>query len=264
MFVLEHKLREREHLIKSMKGELEKNFLDDRGNMREIYIADPERNNLELYNELNHSKELFHKMSKLLSAEKLKNQFLEGQLKVNYFNNQDSEEKIYKLRQGILVHNKDNASDFDMTSDDDSVIDNQSELNGNLDSPVVKFPEKVKMPNMNKSTIIPKLDFSKVHAKYTATPNNIQIANGGHVKTNRSSNEYIEKLKFQLKVCKNTIKLFKKKFEKYKQVFHSQKSEILRLRSKFELQERKSGGPPTYEQETSHKTNVHNTTMVFI
>jgi hypothetical protein len=170
------------------------------------------------------------------------------------------------LRQGILVKNKDNVSDIDVSSDDESVLDNQSDLNGNLDSPVVKFPEKVKMPNMNKSTIIPKLDFSKVHAKYVSTPNNVQIAPNGVAKSNRSSNEYIEKLKFQLKVCKNTVKLFKKKFEKYKRVFQLQKSEILRLRTKLELQEmqRKSGRPPTYEQETTHKTSgcVNNTTMV--
>jgi hypothetical protein len=82
MFVLEHKLREKENLIKGMKSELEKYFLDDRSNVREIYIADPDRNNLELYNELNHSKELFHKMSKLLSSEKVKTQTLERALRV--------------------------------------------------------------------------------------------------------------------------------------------------------------------------------------
>jgi hypothetical protein len=124
------------------------------------------------------------------------------------------------------------------------------------------------MPNMNKSSIIPKLDFSKVHAKYSSTPNNVQIAqNIGYVKSNRSSNEYIEKLKFQLKVCKNTIKLLKKKFEKYKRVFQVQKNEILKLRTKIELQEiqgKKSSSPNTYEQETTHKTTVNNTTMVRI
>jgi catechol-2,3-dioxygenase len=82
MFVLEHKLRERENLIKSMKNELEKYFLDDRTNAKEIYIADPDRNNLELYNELNHSKELFHKMSKLLTTEKVRVQNLESSMKV--------------------------------------------------------------------------------------------------------------------------------------------------------------------------------------
>jgi hypothetical protein len=168
------------------------------------------------------------------------------------------------LRKGILVKKKDNLSEIEISSDDESVMDNQSELNGNLDSPVMKFPEKVKMPNMNKSTIIPKLDFSKVYTKYTTTPNNYQIAQNGYIKSNRSSNEYIEKLKFQLKVCKNTVKLFKKKFEKYKRVFQAQRSEIFKLRTKIELQEiQKKKEPLTYEQETTHKTtNVNNTTMV--
>ncbi len=57
-------------MISNMKKELEKYFYESNTDYREIYIADPDRNNLEMYNELCLSKELYEKVCKILNNEK--------------------------------------------------------------------------------------------------------------------------------------------------------------------------------------------------
>jgi hypothetical protein len=63
-------MRERENLIINMKVELEKYFYESNVDFREIYIADPDRYNLEMYNELCLSKDLYEKVCKMLNSEK--------------------------------------------------------------------------------------------------------------------------------------------------------------------------------------------------
>ena len=53
-----------------MKKELEKYFYESNIDFREIYIAEPDRYNLEMYNELCLSKELYEKVCKMLNNEK--------------------------------------------------------------------------------------------------------------------------------------------------------------------------------------------------
>ena len=107
---------------------------------------------------------------------------------------------------------------------------------------------------------VPKLDLTKVKEKYRNNDNKVIVADKVN-KSNRSNNEYIEKLKFQLKVAKNTIKIFKKKFERLNRIIGLQKEEIAKSKSKIELLEihiRKTGAS-TYDRSNN---NVNNTSMV--
>ena len=70
IFFLENKLRAKENQISTMKVELEKYFYESNVDFREIYIAEPDRCNLEMYNELCLSKELYEKVCKMLNNEK--------------------------------------------------------------------------------------------------------------------------------------------------------------------------------------------------
>ena len=79
----------------------------------------------------------------------------------------------------------------------------------NLESPLMKFPEKIKQQKYLSTEIsdygqsVPKLDFSKLLKKYTPIKT-IDVVEGIK-ETNRSCDEYIDKLKFQLKIYKNSL-----------------------------------------------------------
>lgn len=118
--------------------------------------------------------------------------------------------------------------------------------------------------NLNNSAIIPKLDFSSVQEKYKTQNNKVVIAQT-KPKSNRSSTEYIEKLRFQLKVCKNTVNILKKKLEKFRDILNKYKSQVSKLKVKNELldiQLKKSGNSTT--DNNSRSKNIQNTSMVSI
>jgi hypothetical protein len=149
--------------------------------------------------------------------------------------------------------------------------DNRSMMN--LESPVVIFPEKIKMKKpivslnntiSNMQMSIPKLDLTLVKAKYHAAKN-VQIAEVNVKKSNRSSNEYIEKLKFQLKVYRNTVNMMKKKIEKYKRIFQAQKTTLINLKNNnemLEMQLKKCTGSTYDENSNSNNKKEINTSMV--
>ncbi len=248
--------------------ELEKYYNNDTVTGKEIYLAEPDRINLELYNELNYSREIVAKVTKILNIEKSKSQRLENTIK-------QLEETIQLIKKGRKISkNIDKISFLDYISSDeeesDEISDDRHSLN--LESPVIKFPEKVKNPQLGKvnqsfSMSVPKLDLSGVKEKYHA-PKHIQIAaveNNKEKSTNRSTIDYIDKLKFQLKVCKNSIRMFKKKIEKYKRIFEVQKNQLISLKNKnelIEMQFKKLSGS-TYDEISSHvKRDINDTSMV--
>jgi hypothetical protein len=160
------------------------------------------------------------------------------------------------------------SSNDENESDDD---DRNSSM-FNLESPVVKFPEKIKMnkgyaDHVNKTASniklpIPKLDLTEVKAKYHAAKN-VEIAEVFNKNSNRSSSEYIEKLRFQLKICKNTILIMKRKILKFKRIFQVQKQTITSLKTKNELvdsQVKRSAGS-TNDDTRGNKKDM-NTSMV--
>jgi hypothetical protein len=270
--ILENKLQEREYIISHLKVELEKYYQNDMTSAKEIFLAEPDRTNLELYNELNYSREIVAKVTRMLNAEKSRSKILDQKIT-------ELDEKISNIKKGKKISkNMDKISilDYISSSEEDNDEEEEDESYLQIESPVVKFPEKNKIPKLgqfnhnlqNKSfsgtLSVPKLDLSNVKAKYHH-PKNIEIAEVNNNKeTNRSANEYIEKLKFQLKVCKSTIKVMKKKIEKFKRIFEVQKNTIVSLKNKNELldlQLKKSTGS-TYDELSNTKKDINNTSMV--
>jgi len=161
------------------------------------------------------------------------------------------------------------------SDEDDNIEESDNRSMMNLDSPIVVLPEKIKMKKQNISlnhTVshtqmsIPKLDLSCLKAKYHAYKN-VEIAEVNVKKSNRSSNEYIDKLKFQLKVYKSTLNLLKKKLEKYKRVFQAQKQTLIKMKNNHELldqQFKKSTGSTLDQNSNSQNKKDVNTSMVKI
>ena len=61
----------------NLRRESDKSNISDHNHIREVYISDPTKLNVELNNELNYSREIMAKVSKLLNIEKLKNDKIE-------------------------------------------------------------------------------------------------------------------------------------------------------------------------------------------
>jgi hypothetical protein len=171
--------------------------------------------------------------------------------------------------------------DYILSSDGSKNQDSENESNNgnylNLDSPVVQLPQKIRqnstlIKEKPKQTLgiglglglIPKLDFSKVNSKYQQLKH-VEIAEANAKKSNRSSNDYIEKLKFQLKVCKSTITGYKKKVLKYKKMVQILKQHLTNTKNKnevLEVQLKKSGASTNDYDPSSNNKNINNTSMV--
>ncbi len=264
-------MKEREFIVSHLKGELNKYYQNDCMSTKEIYIAEPDRSNLELYNELNYSREYVSKVSRMLNNEKQKTEQLEEKIR-------DLEEKLYNLKKGKkIAENMEKITFLNYLSSDDDENEECSDEDNvflNLDSPVVKIPEKIKLPKLedkNKTFCgginVPKLDLTVVKEKYH-NPKNVEVAEviNFNKNTNRSNNEYIDKLKFQMKICKNTIKKLQKKLDKYKRGFEVQKTALINIKHRNELLEnelRKTGNSTFLTcEETLKKETVNNTSMV--
>ena len=87
----------------------------------------------------------------------------------------------------------------------------------NLESRLMKFPEKIKQQKYLSTEIsycgqyVPKLDFSKLLKKYTPIKSMDVVE--GKKETFRSCDEYIDKFKFQLKIYKKSNNNNKNKFK---------------------------------------------------
>jgi len=79
IFILQQKIYEKESALVNIKRESEKNSTQE--TLKEIFIADPTKINVELNNELNNTRDIMAKVSKMLNAEKLKNEKLERKYK---------------------------------------------------------------------------------------------------------------------------------------------------------------------------------------
>ena len=126
-----------------------------------------------------------------------------------------------------------------LTSSEES--DNCSEkgsILSNLESPLMNFPEKIKHKKYLSTEIsdygqnVPKLDFSKLLNKYTPIKS-IDVIEGIKA-SNRDNDEYIDKLKFQLKIYKNSIRKYKKKNHELKKLVSMLKEQCIKLRSNLQ------------------------------
>jgi hypothetical protein len=72
-------------VIEQLKRELEKIFnYHENSIQKEILITEPNKINIDLNNELNYTRDILAKISKMLQAEKAKNDQLEIQVNVMY------------------------------------------------------------------------------------------------------------------------------------------------------------------------------------
>lgn len=102
IFTLQQKLYERESAFINLKREFEKN--PNHESTKEIFIADPTKINVELNNELNYTRDIMAKVSKMLNAEKSKNEKLERKFKLL----SDDFEELKKININVAL-NSDNT-----------------------------------------------------------------------------------------------------------------------------------------------------------
>ncbi len=79
IFILQQKLYEKESVFVNIKRENEKIVRQE--NYKEIYISDPTMINVELNNEVNYSRDIMTKVSKMLNLEKSKNEKFEKKIR---------------------------------------------------------------------------------------------------------------------------------------------------------------------------------------
>ena len=86
IFILQNKINEKDIVIEQLKRELEKIFnYHESSIQREILITEPNKINIDLNNELNYTRDILAKISKMLQTEKVKNDQLELQVNVKNF-----------------------------------------------------------------------------------------------------------------------------------------------------------------------------------
>lgn len=236
-FLNDNRLQEKESVILQLKKELDKYYREDFNSTKELIICEPDKTNVEMYNELLETRELIGKYNRMLQDEKRKTE--EQDKKIQYLKEKlTSKKKRKKIKQNmenielfgyILSSESDNESEHNNSANLDNII--------NLESPIIKFPEKIKQPKYlatdmsEHNQAVPKLDLSKVLLRYQPLKR-IDVVEGVKV-TNRSSDEYIEKLKFQLKYAKNTILKYKKKNVELKKLVVMLKQKCLALKNTF-------------------------------
>lgn len=235
IFINDNRLKEKESLIMQLKKELDKYYREDFNSTKELIICDPEKTNIEMYNELLETRELITKYNRLLQDEKRKTEQQEQKIQL-------LQQKLQtKKKKKKIKQNMENIELFGYILSSDESESTGTNNSANLDniialeSPIIKFPEKIKQPKYlatdmsDHNQAVPKLDFSKVLSKYTPVKK-IDIVEGIKM-TNRSSDEYIDKLKFQLKYAKNIILNYKKKNHELKKLVVMLKQKCLTLKN---------------------------------
>jgi len=232
IFLIENKIKEKDNLIFQLKKEINKYYKEDFNSTKELIICDPDKVNIEMNNELCETRELIGKYSRIIHDEKRKSEFQEKQ--IERLNN-----KILVLKKKKKIKEKmENIQMFDYiltsseSSDQNSI---KSDNASSLESPIIKFPEKIKQPKYLVTDMsdygqnVPKLDFTKLLTKYQPLKQ-IEVVEGIK-KSNRSNEEYLEKLKFQLKIYKNSIIKYKKKNKELKKLVLMIKQHYINLKN---------------------------------
>ena len=230
-FLMENKIKEKDNLIFQLKKEINKYYKEDFNSTKELIICDPDKVNIEMNNELCETRELIGKYSRIIHDEKRKSEFQEKQ--IEKLNN-----KILVLKKKKKIKEKmENIQLFDyiLTSSESEENSVKSDNASSLESPIIKFPEKIKQPKYLATDMsdygqnVPKLDFTKLLTKYQPLKQ-IEVVEGIK-KSNRSNEEYLEKLKFQLKIYKNYIIKYKKKNKELKKLVLMIKQHYINLKN---------------------------------
>lgn len=202
-----------------------------------VYIGDPNKFNVEMNSELEATRSLLRKYTSLVHKEK---QFAMNQAEkikqLESIINGSTKGKIKPQNEEVNIEIIDcvfssNDDDSDILEEDDEDGDDQDKSKN--DDENIQFPEKIQRMKTEQSKTVPKLDLSTVLSKYKK-PDNLQIVDGVK-KTNRSSDEYIEKLKGQIKIFKSTIIRYKARISKLKQSLSSLKNQNILLQQTLKI-----------------------------
>jgi hypothetical protein len=197
VLILNNKLDEKEYIIKHLKNELKKG-IQSKNIISEHYVTEPTVNNLEINNEINYTNDILVKMIKIHKEEKEKYYELESHVTV-------LNRELDALRKnsgsvtistnlidtnGVQYDENESLNSFELSKDD---IKDGEKIE--LDSPLIRFPDKVFM-NEIKSSPLPKLDFNKIkiQTKKNTKPNkkfsiNISLGETYQTKIDNYNNE---------------------------------------------------------------------------
>ena len=242
IFLLKYKLLEKESEIKLIRKDSIKG--NSSFNKKDFFLYEPTKNTLELNNELTAARELLAKISKLLNAEKIKTEKLEKLLKEKEKRtekeilNMDNSNVLESIQKNKFNFNNLNESllsegDMQVSDDDDDCL--------NLDSPSLKFPDKIKSNvsvynkkiNPNKKNGqnsiqegIPKLDFNLIKSNYQSCADVKIKQNKNPFKPEDQLQKTVDKLNSDLKESKEKLNLLKNKIEKFKNAYLQLKEKL--------------------------------------
>jgi len=301
IFQLRNKIDEKDTSINLIKNTQDKslNLIKDKSSLKEIFITEPTKVNVELNNELTYTREVISKVTKMLNQEKLKSDRLESK----YNTISDELEKFKKIGKNKEDYNSNtsaitpinrmndkNGSISSFTSDSD--LDLSLESNS-VDSVDVKIPNKGDYSNSyisnskptspvmlktrkNSIGVVPKLDFKIIQSKYMSEgmkPNTDlkKSQSISNFKLNDENSKQITSLQNELKDAKKTIKDLNGKIENYrlaynelKEKFRKTKESLIYYKSRVESSEstnKKYCMPPSTD-DMSNKRVIQNTSMV--
>ena len=82
IFIYENKLVEKKDSMNIMKGLINRQIINEMSQkFRYVYVVDPTKSNIDLNNELNYTRDILAKISKLINSEKIKSDTMENQIK---------------------------------------------------------------------------------------------------------------------------------------------------------------------------------------
>jgi len=84
IYYINTKLREKDQIIENLKYEIDRYITLDLEFNREIYLADPKKNNIEILNEIAYTKDIIRKISVIYDIEKKSRGKLDFELNVIY------------------------------------------------------------------------------------------------------------------------------------------------------------------------------------
>ena len=231
IFKLHNKLKEKDNIIKNLNKELNK-YSRDEDIIKEIIIIEPDKNNIEINNELVETREILNKYTQLLHKEKKKNDIQEKKIS-SLLERIDNLKKKRKIKEKM-----ENIEMFDYILSSSSLSEENSNQNHSLESPVITFPEKIKQKRCLTTDIYnykkkpPKLDFSKLLIEKYPPLKQIKVIEGTNESSqNNNDNEYIEKIKFQLKYYKNSNQELQKQNNDLKKIVSVLKTKYLNLKN---------------------------------
>jgi chromosome segregation ATPase len=306
LFIVENKLKEKENSEKLTKAELLKYITNENlKKFRHVFVVDPSKANIDLNNELNYTRDILAKISKLMNTEKTRSENMQSQI-----TNLQDELNLYRknnkafmidclannIKLGRLFLNLDSLRDEDFSDEEAVEFDIEDDEETNLDSPSLKFPDKVSIGMSMNSNIsgktVPKLDFTKVTAKYKSNNMKVDLKDIKIKETDKFSdystvNKMVtlkdddkpfarenSKLKGDLNLAQKINEKLKQKLEKYKQSYKELKDKFLKLGNTLKLAQNKIEVLETHvkkgltnipsTEDTVNKRNLNNTSMVGI